>query len=334
MKNKLVTAVSLLLIICMAATAAAILTLGPVRMLKSIFPDYETEPALEPLNEIISEPDAPEIKEDSPPVSSSDEIIITLNNIFTFKSFDIIRKNLYNIDKTAYIYDDELDFKKLLSIDTSVDLYGEKPKILIFHTHSQEGFSDSRDNIEEDTIVGVGAVLAEILTDKYGVSVIHDKGVYDMDDGKVVRGGSYEKMEESVRRILEENPSIEIMIDLHRDSLPNGRLLMTEINGNKTAQIMFFNGICKLNENGLPVPTENLSNEYIAENLALSLKTKLLANELYPGFTRKNYIKPYRYSLHMKPNSLLIEVGSDTNTVNEAKNAMFPLADILIRAFS
>ena len=326
---KAVALFSALVLLAIAFLAA------PSKLLDSVLPRFALEePPLEHLEDL---PDIPEPDVLPPPNNNIDELIITLgniNDIFLMKGFDIIKKNLYNIDRTAYVYDSDLDIKKLLAADTKVDLRGNEPKILIFHTHSQEAFADSREGEASDLIIGVGEVLAEILADVYGVSVLHHKGVYDMVGGKVVRGGSYEAMERGVSKILEDNPSIEVMIDLHRDSLPSGRHLVADVNGRQTAMIMFFNGICRLNENGQSVPTSGLVNNYIYENLALSLKMKLLANEMYPGFTRKNYIKPYRYSLHMRPHSLLIEVGSDANTVKEAKNAMAPLADMLIRVFS
>ena len=72
-----------------------------------------------------------------------------------------------------------------------------------------------------------------------------------------------------------------------------------------------------------------LPNPYIADNQALSFQMQLAAEEYYPGLMRKIYLKGYRYNLHMKPKSMLIEVGAQTNTLQEAKNAMEPLANIL-----
>lgn len=304
---------------------------------RGVFPGYVMKPLeSSPLRGLELPDITPYVNDRSEPKepSTDEEIIVTYKNILSFKYFDIVRKSLYNIDRTAYVYEDELDFEKLIDYKPNVDLYGDEPKILIFHTHASEEFIDSREGEREDTIIGVGAELARILSDSYGIHVLHHKGVYDMENGEIVRGNSYEKMEPDIMRVLAENPSVEVLIDLHRDSLPPGRRLITEIDGKKTAQIMFFNGICRLNENGAPIPTDGLENKYIEENLALSLRMKLLANEFYPGFTRRNYIKPYRYSLHMKPDSLLIECGSDANSVGEVKNAMKPLAEILVKAFS
>jgi len=259
---------------------------------------------------------------------SSDIFIPTFKNINSIGNLEELQKYVYTIDSTAYVSAADLDIEKLLNVDCSADLNSENPKILIFHTHSQEAFSDSREGYTEDTIIGVGRKLAEILADDYKINVVHDVGEYDIVNGKSARTGSYENMENGGRKILEKYPSVEIAIDLHRDGV-EGKKFVTEINGKDTAQIMFFNGITKLNKNGVSEELPELLNPYLTENLGFSLQMFLTANEKYPDFCRKNYIKPYRYSLHLRPKSLLIEVGANTNTVEEAKNAMYPLAEIL-----
>lgn len=121
------------------------------------------------------------------------------------------------------------------------------------------------------------------------------------------------------------------MIDLHRDGVAETTRLVTEVNGKQTAQIMFFNGLSRTTANG-DIPY--LANPYLADNLAFSFQMKLAAEEYYPGFARSNYLKGYRYNLHYRPKSLLIEVGAQTNTFEEARNAMEPLADILHRVLT
>lgn len=257
--------------------------------------------------------------------------IPTLKNLHEIKTMEDIEKYLFNIDPTAYATIEDFPIEELANMDLSLDLYGSDPKVLIMHTHSQEWFIDSDISNPSHSIVGVGQRLAEILVYDYGVSVVHDTGIYDLKDGELQRGTSYETMEPAVTQILEKYPTIEVIIDLHRDGLPDDIHLVTEIDGRPTAKIMFFNGITRYNDNGTPVEMPDLYNPYIKENLALSLQLYLTANENYPGFARRNYIKPYRYSLHFKPRSMLVEVGSNTNTVEEAKNAMYPLADIIMQ---
>ncbi|MDR1560616.1 MAG: stage II sporulation protein P [Clostridiales bacterium] len=238
-------------------------------------------------------------------------------------------KYLYTIDATAYVRPEQLDIQRFLRMNLSDELRGGEPRILIFHTHSRETFIDSREGEDEDTVIGLGNLLANILANEYHISVIHDVGRYDMEDGKENRDGSYERMTRGVSEILREYPTAEITVDLHRDGVPDNVRLVQDINGVPTAKMMFFNGVTCLNDNGSPKPMPELPNPYLYENLALSLQLQLAANELYPGLMRQIYIKPYRYSLFLKPKSMLVEVGANTNTVAEAKNAMRPLAQIL-----
>ncbi|MDR2903699.1 MAG: stage II sporulation protein P [Clostridiales bacterium] len=259
-----------------------------------------------------------------------EDFLPTADNLHQLQTFDDIKKYLYYIDETAYADETLLDLDGLMAVDTKIKLSGKnEPKILIFHTHSQEDFIDSKPGEEADTIVGAGSVLADILARDYGVGVVHDFGQYDVVGGENVRGESYERMAPNVRKILAKYPSVEVMIDLHRDGVPANTRLVTEINGETVARLMFFNGILceRVGERGQPVA--NLPNPYLKENLAMSLKMQLTANERYPGFTRMLYLKPYRYSLHMRPKSLLVEAGANTNTVDEVKKAMAPLAEIL-----
>ena len=72
-----------------------------------------------------------------------------------------------------------------------------------------------------------------------------------------------------------------------------------------------------------------LENPHIQDNLAFSFQAQVAANEYYPGLARKVYLKAYRYNLHLKPKSMLIELGAQNNTVEEIMNACDPLAHIL-----
>ena len=238
-------------------------------------------------------------------------------------------KYLYSIEDAAYVLPKQLDLSGFLRQDLSSELRGDKPKILIFHTHSREAFIDSREGEDEDTVIGLGNLLSDILITEYHIPAVHDASRYDMENGKEKREGSYERMTKGVSMILKKYPSIGITIDLHRDGVPDNIRLVKDINGVPTARMMFVNGVTSLNDNGKPKAMPELYNPYIRENLALSLQLQLTANELYPGLMRKIYIKPYRYSLHLKPRSILVEVGANTNTVAEAGNAMRPLAQIL-----
>ena len=168
--------------------------------------------------------------------------------------------------------------------------------------------------------------LTTLLRDKYHFNVIHHTEVYDMIDGKLDRSKAYALAETSIAQILADNPSIEVVIDLHRDGVAEGTHLVTNINGKDTAQFMFFNGLSRTTKIG---DISYLPNPYIQDNLAFSLQCQLKAAQYYPGVARKIYLKGYRYNMHFKPRSLLVECGAQTNTLQEEKNAMEPLADIL-----
>lgn len=205
-----------------------------------------------------------------------------------------------------------------------------KPQILIYHTHSQEAFVDSVPGDVSTTIVGIGEYLSNILRNKYGYNVIHNTGVYDLIDGELDRNKAYDLAFEEVSQVLADNPSIEVVIDLHRDGV-DGKKMVTEIDGKPTAQIMFINGLSRTTQNG---DITYLPNPYIPDNLAFAFQMKLKAMEYYPDFTRNNYLMAYRFNMHLRPKTLLVESGTQLSTVEEERNAMLPLADILHQVLS
>ena len=205
--------------------------------------------------------------------------------------FDFLKNNFYIVESNTDISSDLLDAETLLGMDMTMKQDSSVPQILIYHTHSQEGFVDSVPGDSSTTIVGVGEYLAELLRDTYGYNVIHNTGIYDFIDGKLDRNQAYTLAAEDVEQM-----------------------------------IMFFNGLSFSKRNG---PIGYLENPYIGENLALSLQMKLGCEKYYPGFTRKVYLKSLRYNLHLRPKSLLVEAGAQTNTLQEMLNAMEPLAYVL-----
>lgn len=246
-------------------------------------------------------------------------------SIEKLRDFDYLLRMFYTVDSTTTIGPEQLNVDDLLSRNMKIQGTKKGPKVLIFHTHSQEAFVDSNTGDPSTTIVGVGAHLAEKLNAK-GVETLHHTGVYDLIDGKLDRSKAYEQSEAGVRKILAQYPSIEVVIDLHRDGVPESTHLVTNVNGKQTAKIMFFNGLSRTKSQG---DIAYLKNPYIQDNLSFSLQMQLQAEQMYTGWTRRIYLKGYRYSLHMMPKSLLIEAGAQTNTVEETKNAMDLLANVL-----
>ncbi|MCM1175119.1 MAG: stage II sporulation protein P [Blautia sp.] len=231
-------------------------------------------------------------------------------------------KAFYAIDSTTAASAELLNTEKLLSRDMRMQGSDAGPQILVYHTHSQEAFADSIPGDESTTIVGAGEKLARLLHDKYGYNVLHLTESFDAES----RDYAYSNSLPVLEQLLVENPSIEVVIDLHRDAVPEDRRLVTELQGRPAAQFMFFNGLSRTARNG---PIESLENPYLDDNLAFSFQLQTASNEYYPGIARRIYLKAYRYNLHLRPKSILIELGAQNNTVEEIMNAVDPLAHII-----
>ena len=242
--------------------------------------------------------------------------------------YDYLMNNFYIVDENTDASAVKIDAAEFLAEDFSLSHGPLEPQILIYHSHSQETFSDSREGEEEDTIVGVGNYLTNLLREKYGYQVIHVKEAFDMMSGELDRSKAYDYACEYVENVLKENPSVEVLIDLHRDGIPENRRLVTEINGKATAQVLFYNGLSYTNSQGA---VSYLPNPYIQDNLAFSFQLEYQAALYYPEFYRGIYLAGLRYNLHLRKRALLLEAGAQTNTVQEVKNAMEPFADILNR---
>lgn len=257
-------------------------------------------------------------------------LFVTAEQLAKLQDFSYLKSRYYIIDSRTSLAAEDIDVTQALGLNLKIEKTKKEPKILIFHTHSHEGFADSdMSKGLSEGIWGVGEELKRILEEDYGIGVIHDTGQYDVVNGKGQVTGAYERMEPPIREILAKYPSIEVCIDLHRDGVAEGTRLVTEVDGKTCAKVMFFNGLCRLQKNGTAQPISGLENPYLKENLAFSLQMKTAADSLYPDFTRKIYLNAYRFSLHMLPRSTLIEVGAQTNTKQEALNAMQPLAKVL-----
>ena len=202
--------------------------------------------------------------------------------------YETIVSNFYAVDNSTRLKEEYVGLNQLLYQDLSVD--------------------------KEDKLAG-------LLEEKYGFRVLHHTEEYD-----TVRDDAYNKSLPAIEKILEENPTIEVVIDLHRDAVAGDRKLVMDLQGRPTARFMFFNGLSCSRKSG---DITYLENPYIQENLSFSFQTQVAANEYYPGIARKVYLKAYRFNMHLKPKSMLIELGAQNNTVEEIMNACDPLAHIL-----
>lgn len=211
-----------------------------------------------------------------------------------------------------------LDIEKVLSEPLELSIDKSKPAVLIFHSHTSEGYElierdwyardyTSRSNDENLNIVRVGTEIADYLT-AAGYTVIHDKTIHDND-----YNGSYPSSRKTVAKHLEEHPEIQIVLDIHRDSVTqtNGdKLKFTNtIGGKKAAQLMIITGA----EEG---KVEDFPDwEY---NLRFALRLQQKCSQMFPGLMRPVLFSQRKYNMDMTRFSLLIEMGSEANTLEEA----------------
>lgn len=238
--------------------------------------------------------------------------------------YDFLMKHFYSVHSSTTAGRDAMNAETFLSKDMRLEKNPSVPQILIYHTHTQETYADYGPENPDATVVGAGNRLASLLQEK-GWNVIHDTTTYDIQSGKLDRNRAYTDALEGITAILQENPSIEVILDIHRDGVREDLHLMSEVNGKPTASIMFFQGMSRTPDGAI----EYLPNPYLQDNLAFAFQMQLGAAGRYPGLTRKIYLKGLRYNLHLRPRSALIELGAQTNSYEEAKNAMEPLAELL-----
>lgn len=216
---------------------------------------------------------------------------------------------------------------KLLEKKFKIDTKTSGPKVIIFHTHPQERFSDEEPS--GGGVVDVGSYLKKILESQYGVETLHCTNKVEKTPENAAKD-DYGRMQQEITKILKENPSIEVAIDIHRDGVGGNQKFSANINGKSAAKLMFVNGFRQVQKQGKLTPIESLPNPYVEDNMALALQIQLQAMEKYPGLMRKTLVKPYRYNLHMRPMSLLLEIGNEHNIKEEALNTIEVFAELLM----
>ncbi len=192
-------------------------------------------------------------------------------------------------------------------------------QVLIVHTHTTECYAQSangfyspdyspRTTDSSQSVVAVGDVLAQKL-EAAGIRTLHATETHDHPR----YNGSYDRALDTIEKYLKEYPSIEMVLDVHRDAITydDGTKLKPTalIDGRKAAQVMIITG-CDANGR-LYFPDWE-------KNLTMALQIQQSAQEKHPGLMRPVNFAPYRYNMHMTPNSLLLEFGTDANTLEEA----------------
>ena len=206
----------------------------------------------------------------------------------------------------------------------------DKPQVLIFHTHTTESYTDSNTNVyvsgssdrnldETKNITAVGDAMQKVF-ENAGIGTVHDKTVHDYPSFN----GAYTRSLATVRANLEQNPGIKIVLDVHRDGIvkEDGTKVKVaaDINGKKTAQCMFVIG-----------SNANLTHDNWQENMKLACKIQRLANEMYPGLMRPIILREERFNQQVSTGALIIEVGSNGNTLEEAIRGGEYIADVIAK---
>lgn len=210
------------------------------------------------------------------------------------------------------------DIKALLNQGSDLTIYDKsQPTVLIYHSHTTEAYSlldtgyyissDARSNNSARNMVRVGDDLAAYL-EKQGFNVIHDRTIHDKDYTK-----SYDNSRATIEKYLEQYPSIEVTIDVHRDDITYSNKTKVKptakINGKKAARMMIISG-CEYNR------VKNFPDW--EENLKFDLQVQNKVNQLYHGLMRPILFSERKYNMYETHYSFLLEVGTDANTLDEA----------------
>lgn len=258
----------------------------------------------------------PFIAESVPPVSAAPEVEVP--------RFD--REEEVRVMNTASV---SPDYAALLSAPLNLELTGKAPTLLIVHTHTSESYTKSGEDYPETAayrtldnsynMVAIGDAVAERLA-AGGIPVLHDRECHDYPSYT----GAYNHVRKAIQSAMEENPSIQLLLDLHRDAAESGggvqlRTAVGTPEGD-TAQVMFVLGC----GNG------NLNNPSWQRSLSIALKLQSLLEAQVPGITRPISLRPQRFNQDLAPGALLVEIGTAGNTQEEALRAARFLADALL----
>ena len=193
----------------------------------------------------------------------------------------------------------------------------DAPEVLIMHTHTTECYigdemsgESERTTNESYNVCAVGDVLAGAI-ESYGIRCVHDKTIHDYPSYQ----GSYTRALSTITGDIQKYPSVKVVIDLHRDAYvyPDGTKLRVDadVNGKSCAQVMLVLGTDSM----------GLNHPYWRTNLSLAAKIQSAAELMYPNMMRPINLRRERFNMHVTKGSLLIEIGSNGNTLGEAKTA-------------
>ena len=228
------------------------------------------------------------------------------------RSLDMSAKGISFRNETGYTPDVEACLNQSLSFSCEKG----KPSVLIMHTHTSEAYAESEGARTKDAsqnVVRIGAVLADKLGQN-GILAVHDTTQNDSPS----YNGSYTKAMANISRQLKAHPSIQIVLDVHRDYAEqntDGEAIqlkpVTEIDGKSVAQVMLVVGT-----DGL-----GLSHPAWQENLAFAVRLQKELQKISPTIARPINLRRERFNQHLTRGSLIVEVGTAGNTLAESERA-------------
>lgn len=255
------------------------------------------------------------------PKPGESDLPVTPNNLAWYDADEVPALNIIN--RTKYSVDLNAFLKKPFPISTEIN---DSPLVLIVHTHGSESYLENgydfyspketfRSRDAEKTVVHIGEVLCEKLN-ALGIGTVHDQTMYDITDFNK----SYNYSREGIKNALSEYPTVRFVIDLHRDSVfdSNGNNIkpLTVLNGKDCAQLMLVVGT---NEGGSDHPDWR-------DNLTFATHLQQKMNDFYPTLARPINLRSAAFNQALTKGSILLEVGSCGNTLEEAENAVLLFA--------
>ena len=271
---------------------------------KNFMTVYEPPTGESPGNNSAKVSPAPPLKANQTPGLKTDSSSITDSSDNTSKSYQNIM--VTNIAKETF------NIKDLLNAPLPYTLPKKGPQMLLFHTHTHEGYSDGK----SFGVLRAGEVLSQLLEKRYGFDVIHNGTINDND-----YNSSYTSAWATTSGVLKGNRNLEVLFDIHRDGLEASKgplRVASKFNGKTYAQLMFVVGTDVL-----------LNNPGWKNNFSLALKIQKRLQEVCPGIARPIYLSKKRYNEQIRNGALIIEVGGNGNKVEEVNNSMEVLSKCL-----
>ena len=224
-----------------------------------------------------------------------------------------------------------IDMTSLLQKDSPVALGEEGVQVLIMHTHGTEAYTQSPDHTyaasgeyrttdSSANMLRVGQEICDILNDR-GISAVHSRTLNDYP----AYNGSYNRALKDIQAHIQQYPTIQLVIDVHRDAIATGNTYYktaAEVDGQQTAQLMFVTG----------TDAGGLTHDHWQDNLAFQAQLHDRLNSAYPGIMRPMSIRASRFNQHIRKGSMLVEVGACGNTLEEALAAAQIFANTLADA--